>query len=156
MKKQMKTPPTGAAVTLPQEPAIQSGSVPQTLIQTLKLNSPRGMETWYIGETRKIKWQAMGVDGLVKVVLTDKSGKEKVLTPVTGVSVDKGSYSWKIKSNLKADSLYTIHVKSFDGKVASRKSGGFNIKMKASVDAARKKTKPKVEKPPKGNTINLQ
>jgi hypothetical protein len=157
-KKLPSHPP--ATVTLPKKPGImRSGGKPPVVIRKLWLKNPRGMETWYIGRTYPIKWKSTGLSGRIRIILKDKAGKERTLNGMMGTKVSDGRFSWKIGSDIKPGSMYTIYLKTVDGKVKSQKSGGFNIKMRLDPAAAgkviKKEAKPKLKKPPKGVHIPL-
>ena len=137
-KKLPSHPP--AAVTLPKKPGMRSGGKPSAVVRKLWLKNPRGMETWYIGKTYPIKWTSTGLSGRIRIILKDKAGKERTLNGMMGTNVSDGHFPWKIGSNIAPGSMYTIYLKTIDGKVTSKKSGGFNIRKKVR---------------PKGATINL-
>ena len=123
--------PAGANIHPQKKPTFKPGAAAKMAkLKFLKLTSPRGMETWYLGETHAITWRASGIEGRIRIVLEDRNGKRQTLNGLVGTDVTKGRFDWKIGGNIKPGSMYKIYLKTPDGKVKSHKSGGFNIKMK--------------------------
>ena len=130
LKKGITGPPS-STTPLSAKPTIKPGTAAKTVrLKFLRLTSPRGMETWYIGETHAITWRASGIEGRIRIVLEDRHGKKQTLNGLVGTDVTKGHFNWKIGGNIKPGSMYKIYLKTPDGMVKSHKSGGFNIKMK--------------------------
>ncbi len=158
MRDHLDHHPAGSNLQLGHKPALKPSKKPPAVMQKLWLKSPRGMETWYIGKTYPVTWKSTGVTGRVRVVLVDRHGKTQTLNGMIGTNVSTGRFSWKIGSNIKPGSMYTIYLITTDGKIKSTPSGGFNIKMKVNPSPAKKtmekKTKPKLNTPPKGAHIN--
>ena len=140
-----------AGVTLPKKPSLKPGRKPPAQMRLLKLKNPRGMETFYLGQTCDIKWQSSGIEGNIRIILEDEHGKRRTLNGMMGTKVGKKHFPWKIGYNIKPGSMYKIYLKTPDGKVKSKKSGGFNI-FRIDADKARKllkKKNRKLHKPPK-------
>ncbi len=160
MKKHLDRHPAGSNLQLAHKPALKPGKKPPVVLKKLWLQSPHGMETWYIGKTYPVTWQASGITGRVRVVLVDRHGKKRTINGMTGTEVNKGLFSWKIGSDIKPGSMYTIYLVTTDDKIKSTPSGGFNIKMEVNPSAAKKaldkKTKPHLKAPAAGVHRNLQ
>ncbi len=160
MKRHLDRHPAGSTIQLGHKPALKPGKKPPAVMQKLWLQSPHGMETWYIGKTYPVTWQATGVTGRVRVVLVDRHGKKRTINGMAGTDAHKGRFSWKIGSNIQPGAMYRIYVTTVDGKVRSKSCGGFNIRMKVDASTAgkalEKKKKPQIKSPPKGGHINLQ
>ena len=123
--------PAGAHIQLQQKPAtLPTTAASSRKVTFLKLTSPHGMETWFIGETHPVTWKASGIEGRIRIVLEDRNGKRQTLNGLAGTDVQQGRFNWKISSTIKPGSMYKIFLKTADGKVKSNRSGGFNIKMK--------------------------
>ncbi len=152
----VKTLRKGVAEMAPRK-VYQPGSAPPGQLRTIQLTSSRGMETWYIGDSRTIEWKATGVTERVKIVLLKKveDGVEKVanLSPQMGFSADRGSFNWKIGRNIKPGSQYAIRIETLNGDVKSQMSGGFNIRMKVNEDTLRNRPDPKFTQPPSGKIL---
>lgn len=155
LKKQLNERPTGVSHQLPAKPSVKSPAKIPAKLKLLKRTNPRGMETWYIGQTYPIKWQSTGIDGRIRIFLVGKKGNERNLTSTLGVDVKNRAFNWKIDSKIPPGSMYKVYIKTLDGKIKSKKSGGFNIKMELYPDAGKIKGKPKIKAPPKNGTIKL-
>ncbi len=149
-----------AAVRLPEKQTLAPGEKPPVVLKKLWLQSPRGMETWYIGKTYPVTWKSSGVTGRVRVVLVDRHGKKRTINGMVETDAQKGLFSWKIGPNIQPGSMYRIYVTTVDGKIKSKSSGGFNIRMQVNPSAAKKaldkKTKPPPKAPAAGVHRNLQ
>ncbi len=130
MKKRINKVPGGTNIHVPKKPGLKPGHKLPAQRRFLKLKAPLGMETYYIGKTYQIKWQSSGIEGRIRVILVDKNGKKRTLNGMIGTKVSDKHFSWTIGSNIKPGSMYTIYLKTMDGKVKSKKSGGLNIKKK--------------------------
>ncbi len=152
--------PQGVFIESVNKPRLKAGTKAPVVMKKLWLKSPHGMETWYIGETYPIEWQSTGIEGRIRIILKDRHGKTQTLNGMIGTNVLTARFSWKIGSNIKPGSMYTIYLVTTDGKIKSTPSGGFNIKMKLNPSPAKKalekKTKPKLNAPPKGTHHRLQ
>jgi len=149
-------PPASAQVAA--QPGVKPGKKPGAAVKKLLLKSPRGMETFHIGETCLISWQSIGVKGNIRIILENRNGTKLTLNGMVGTPVSRKSFPWKIGADIKPGSMYRIYLRSVDGKVTSCKSGGFNIH-RIDPDKAkkmlRKTNKPKLKKPPRGGHIQL-
>ncbi len=153
-KKHLAHAPGGAVVAIKGKKTFKPGKKPMAVMRRLTLTSPRGMETWYIGMTYPITWQSTGIEGRIRIVLEDRYGKRRTLNGILGTDVKQGRFDWKIGSNIKPGSMYKILVKTPDGKVKSRPSGGFNIKMKLVPGTMKKELKLK-KRPASGTIIKV-
>lgn len=84
----------------------QVGSTTSSTTPSIKVTSPQGGETFAIGETIKISWQATGLDQMRLTIWQNSSFKGDIATvPNTG------SYSWTIPDRLLPGTGYRIRVR---------------------------------------------
>jgi len=67
------------------------------LEKTVKVVSPNGGETYYIGNTNKIKWTTSGGIDTVSIFLESENGNSTTIA--TNVAASQNSYDWKIDAN---------------------------------------------------------
>ncbi len=83
----------------------------------LRLTSPNGGESWPLGATRSITWNANGYGGTVRLILFNKAAKVGQIA--TGIPAAQGSYSWTVGSHdggtAPAGGLYSIRLLAGDG-----------------------------------------
>ncbi len=60
----------------------------------LRLTSPNGGESWPLGATRSITWNANGYGGTVRLILFHKAAKVGQIA--TGIPASQGSYAWTV------------------------------------------------------------
>jgi len=83
----------------------------------LQLTSPNGGESWPLGATRAVSWNANGYAGTVRLVLFHKG--TKIGQIATGIPASQGSFSWTVGSHANgmapAGALYSIRLLAGDG-----------------------------------------
>jgi len=68
---------------------------------SLQITSPTGGETWHVGETHNITWQATGVQSILVDLIGYYNGKPNFNMPISGIlPASSGSFSWTINDQL--------------------------------------------------------
>jgi len=83
----------------------------------LEMTSPNGGESWELGTTQNITWNANGYAGTVRLILFQKAAKIGQI--VGSVPASAGSYAWTVGSHqagtAPAGILYSIRLLAGDG-----------------------------------------
>ncbi|MFA6252569.1 MAG: Ser-Thr-rich GPI-anchored membrane family protein [Candidatus Paceibacterota bacterium] len=83
------------------------------LEKTIKVVSPNGAETYYIGTTNKIKWTTLGGIDMVNIFLESENGSSATIA--TNVAASQNSYDWKINANSLSGKYKIMIVDSLTG-----------------------------------------
>ncbi len=83
----------------------------------LEMTSPNGGESWELGTTQNITWNANGYAGTVRLILFQKAAKVGQI--VANLPADQGSYAWTVGTHqagtAPAGILYAIRLLAGDG-----------------------------------------
>ena len=83
----------------------------------LEVTAPNGSESWQLGTTRNITWNANGYAGTVRLILFRKGGKIGQIA--TGMPAAQGTFAWTVGSHANgtaaAGDLYSIRLLAGDG-----------------------------------------
>ncbi len=83
----------------------------------LEMTSPNGGESWELGTTQNITWNANGYAGTVRLILFQKAGKVGQI--VGSLPADQGSYAWTVGTHQAGTALaginYSIRLLAGDG-----------------------------------------
>ena len=83
----------------------------------LEMTSPNGGESWELGTTQNITWNANGYSGTVRLILFQKAAKVGQIA--ANLPADQGSYAWTVGTHqagtAPAGILYSIRLLAGDG-----------------------------------------
>jgi hypothetical protein len=99
--------------------------------EKIVLTSPEGKEVWFVGQTRKITWNAFGAIGNVAIRYSEDGGKTfpaaNIITPEEGVLASQGAFDWTVPDIIGSD--LAVRVGSvFDRHVADESGDSFEVK----------------------------
>jgi len=112
-----------------------SVNVKSSVNASLQITSPIGGETWHVGETHNITWQATGVKSILVDLIGYYNGKPNFTMPISGtLPASSGSFSWTINDQLdsygntisKPGQTFMIAIQEYFGSTKSI-SGYINI-----------------------------
>ena len=98
-----------------------TGSAVTSTQPSITIVSPNGGESWKVGETHNITWNATGVQ---TVNISINAGASGAITVASNVSASSGSYSWTIPANIFSGNWKVI-INS--GSVVGYSSNTFSI-----------------------------
>ncbi|NIO20477.1 MAG: hypothetical protein GTN76_06985, partial [Candidatus Aenigmarchaeota archaeon] len=100
------------------------------LLQTIKVLSPNGGETWETGGRYTIRWTSKGIQGNIRIILQSPGRSDKI---AERVPLTRGSYSYTIPANIPEGYKYKISIMTPDGKRKDASDGFFSIKTKKEI-----------------------
>lgn len=99
------------------------------VVPSVSVVSPDGGESWQIGSSRDITWDAPGVTGNLKITLWKDSVKAGIIASITDIS--SGSYSWTVGNyiggTVPAGSGYVVKIKENGVAVSDSSDNGFTL-----------------------------
>jgi hypothetical protein len=124
------SPGTGYAIRIKQKGStLFDESDAAFTIKGIEVSSPNGGESWTMGSTRNITWNAAGIPGNVRIVLL-KNGSA-VGTIIGSVPAAQGSYSWTVGQhtlgNVSPGTGYTIRIKEKGSTIFDVSDGSFSL-----------------------------